>query len=302
MLIRVPEASKLSNIPETTIREMIKTGKLKTHQEGNAEKLDKTEFLKSLPTVIAFFNQKGGVGKTTTSILFADYCEKNQIKTLIIDTDEQSNLSQTFFSYDELSKSPTLFDFFDKKSYSLNDIVKNVSEYIDVIPATIKMNSQTVYDTTLFQDYKDSFKSYFKKYQIVIIDCPPALNFFSRISVMLCNYLTIILQAEPFSYDGLTEVIKTIHRLTPLNQDFKDYYAVINSFKGIRTIIREEMRVRFKEELEKKLFDESIPEFIGFAERSIRKKSIFSMYNNENTKKLESIFDELMRRIYEERK
>jgi len=302
MLIRVPEASKLTNIPETTIRDMIKNGKVKTYQDGNAEKLNKSEFLKSVPTILTMFNQKGGVGKSTLSVLLADYFEKQDFKILLIDLDEQSNLTQTYFLYDDIQKSDTIYDFFDKKSIKLGDIVKKYNDNIDVIPASIKMNRLASMDISEANEHIDNFKSFFRNYQIVILDCPPALNFFSRMGVVMANYCVIPLQAEPYSYDGLNEVTKSIAKLRHFNQSFIDFFAIINNYKGIRTVLREEMRKKFEEILKDRLFSETIPECIGYAERAINKINVFNQPSNrEQNKKLEIIFDELCKKIYEDR-
>ena len=304
MLIRVPEASKLANIPETTIRDMIKNGKIKTYQTENerAEKLEKSEFLMSVPTVITMFNQKGGVGKSTLSVLLSDYFEKKNFKILLIDLDEQSNLTQTYFGYDEIQQSETLYDFFDKKSIKLNDIIKKYNDNIDLIPASIKMNRLAGMDISEANEYIDKFKTFFRNYQLVILDCPPALNFFSRMGVVMANYCIIPLQAEPYSYDGLNEVTKTITKLRYFNQSFIDFFAIINNYKGVRTVLREEMRKNFEEVLKERLFPETIPECIGYSERAIKKENVFYQpaYKEQN-KKLEVIFDELCKKIYEDR-
>jgi len=304
MLIKVAEASRISGLAESTIWEMIKDGKLQAYQNENEkkERINKIEFLQSIPTILTMFNQKGGVGKSTLTVLLADYFEKLGFKVLLIDLDEQANLTQTYFLYDEIKDSNTIYDFFDKKSVRLQDIVKKYNDSISLLPASIKMNRLAGLDISEANEYLEHFKNFFKNYQIILIDCPPALNFFSRMGVVMANYCIVPLQAEPYSLDGLNEVIKTIGKLKHFNPNFINFYGVINNYKGIRTILREEMKKSFEDILKEKLFPDTIPECVCYAERAINRTNVFNQPSyKEQNKKIDTIFNDLCKRIYEDR-
>ena len=300
MLITISEASKLSGVPETTIRDMIKNGKIEEFDDGKI-KIEKTEFLKSIPTIISFFNQKGGVGKTSMSVLLSDYYDKMNLKTLIIDLDQQGNLSQTFLPFDEIRNNPTIYEFLEHHT-SLKKIVRTYNNNIDIIPADIRLATKENIDTSILIKHRKEFSSIFKDYQIVIIDCPPALNSFSRLAILLSHYIFIPLNEEPYCFIGLSDAVDTINTMKEFNKSFINFYAFSSKHIGTRSVIRETMKDEYKKQLKDRFIDITIPNFIGIVERSTTKYKIFDMYPNEDSiKKIGTLFDEIYKIIYEER-
>ncbi len=296
MLISIAEASSLSGIDDKTIYSWLDSGKLKDYGDGKKRLINKIEFFHSIPTVITLFNQKGGVGKTSISVMLADYFEKENFKILLIDLDPQTNLTQFYF--DEITLS--LYEFLEHNT-ALNKIVRPYSDNIDIIPASVKMMTKDTLDFSYILERKEYFQSLFKKYQIVIIDCPPTLNFLSRLGVMLSNFIIIPLLCEPLSYEGLAETLKTINLFKKQNSDFVEFKALINSFKTRRATIRESMLETFKTSLKDDLLKESLPDFIGVVERFATRKNIFDMYQNDAVRKIKSLFEHVEKIIYEDR-
>lgn len=301
MLIKISEASKISNVPENTIREMIKTERIKSYQNENerVERINKLEFLQSIPTVITFFNQKGGVGKTTASVLFSDYLIKNNYSVLLVDLDPQASLTDIFLQYDR--ERLTLYEYIENNT-PLQNIVQSISNNIDIIPASLKMTRKAfLYESDLLQ-YKDKMYNFFKKYQIIIIDCPPTMNSYSRFGVLLSNYILIPLVAHPLCYDGLDEALRTIKNLKEMNKDFIDYFGFINQYEGVETTLAKTMHDEYKSGLKDKLFDEKIKKFIGFAERTASKSNIFDLYKDKkNLDEMNTLFNKIINKIYLER-
>jgi len=301
VLIKISEASKISNVPENTIREMIKTERIKSYQNENerVERINKLEFLQSIPTVITFFNQKGGVGKTTASVLFSDYLIKNNYSVLLVDLDPQASLTDIFLQYDR--ERLTLYEYIENNT-PLQNIVQSISNNIDIIPASLKMTRKAfLYESDLLQ-YKDKMYNFFKKYQIIIIDCPPTMNSYSRFGVLLSNYILIPLVAHPLCYDGLDEALRTIKNLKEMNKDFIDYFGFINQYEGVETTLAKTMHDEYKSGLKDKLFDEKIKKFIGFAERTASKSNIFDLYKDKkNLDEMNTLFNKIINKIYLER-
>lgn len=301
MLITISEASKISGIPETTIRDMIKDERIK-EQKGGKIKIDKIDFLKSIPTVVAFFNQKGGVGKTSASVLLGDYFEKKEMRTLLVDLDQQGNLSQTFFSFSEIQNNPTIYEYLENHT-NLKKIVKKYNKLIDIIPSDIRLAKKDNIDTTILLKYKKEFFSFFKDYQIIIIDCPPALNSFSRLGILLANYIFMPLTEEPYCFIGLSDAIDTINTIKELNQQFVEFYAFSSKHIGTKSSIRETTIDEYKKQLKGHFLDITIPNFIGIIERITKRQNIFDTYPHEQaTKKIVSLFDKMYQVMYEERK
>ncbi len=299
--IKISEASKISGVPESTIRDMITDGRLNKYEDDKFVKVDKVELLLSLPTIISCNLQKGGNSKTTTVMLLADYFEKMNLKICLIDFDQQANLSQVYFSYEDITENPTIYDYFENHT-GLPKIVKKYNDNIDVIVSDIRLARKDFIDTSNLIKYKDEFNLFLKKYQIVLIDNPPALNSFNRFSLLLANYVLIPLIEEKFCYLGLTDAIDTINIMRRLNPDFIDYLGFSSRHKGSRTVLHDNMYNLFKDQLKENFIENVIPESIIIAERSTKKNNIFDEYPNHNvTEKIKNLFDNLFLKMFVER-
>lgn len=301
-LISVKEGCVHLSVSDKTIRNWIDEGKLKKYEDDKGNILvEKKQLLKMKPTNITLFNQKGGCGKTSSSVIIADYYDKLNEKILLVDLDQQANLSQTFFSYEELKESLTLYDYFSFKT-PLNKIIKSYNSNIDCLPASIKLARNDSIDTSMLVKIKADFLPLFKKYSIVILDCPPSLNSFSRFGVLMANYVLCPVVPEPYSYDGLDEVLSSIRDLKEFNRDFSDFKVFISSHKQHKTVIRENYVDLIKNELDGKIFKNSIPDFVGVVERATSRKNIFDMYSSDKSiDKINELMSEIDRYIFDER-
>ncbi|HOF00905.1 MAG TPA: AAA family ATPase [Spirochaetota bacterium] len=302
-LLTIKDAGILAGLSENTVRNWIDEGKIQKYEDDKGRALvNKREILKTIPTIITFFNQKGGCGKTTSSVICADYFEKQGDKVLVVDLDQQGNISQTFFSFEELGESLTLYDYVENKT-PVSKIVKKYSDNVDVIPADIRLSRKDYIDTSLLIQMKEDFIPVFKKYNIVILDCPPSLNAFSRMGALYSNYIFCPIVPEPYSHKGLAELLNSMKILTPFNKDFIDYRVFISTHRQHRTTIREDYVLQFKEQLGDKIFKNYIPDFIGVVERGVAFSNIFDMYKNDKSiSKILELMKEIDNFIYEGRR
>ncbi len=306
-LLTIKEAVDLTELAESTIRHWLDEGKIDKQQDNKGKTLiSKREILMQIPTVLTLFNHKGGCGKTTLSILLADYFALKGYKVIVVDLDPQSNTTQVFFSFEEMNQMQlTLYDFLENKT-PLKKIVKSKKykqdRVVDIIPSNLDCASKDATDTSQLVQYKDDFYPIFKKYNIVIIDCPPALNAFSRLGILLANYIFCPVQAEPFSYKGLGNVIRFIKAMEPFNKDFINYKAVISKHSKRKSVIKEDYVEKYYQELNENIFKGSIPDFTGFIERGISFENIFDMYKgNESVLRIKELMSEIDSFIYEGR-
>jgi chromosome partitioning protein len=302
-LLTISEASRISGLSDSTIRDKINEGILKKYENDSGKMcVEKREILGTIPTIITIFNQKGGCGKTSLSVLISDFYEKQRMKILLVDLDQQGNLSQTYFSYDELKDSLTLYNYFENKT-PLNKIVRSYNDYIDILPADIKLSRKDSYDIDDLDLIKKDFFPLFKKYNIVIVDCPPALNSFSKFGLMLANYVFIPVIPEPYNYDGLFEVMNTITRLNKYIEGFIDYKVIISAHEQRTIKIHEGYISLIRNDIGSKVTEQSVPNFVGIKERAFQKTNIFDLYKSDEKamKKIESVLEEIDKFIYDER-
>ena len=300
MKITIKEASEFIDVSERTIFYWIDEGKIKKYEEDGRTLLDKEDVLKQKPTVITLFNQKGGVAKTSLTYLLADYFDyRNDLKILICDFDQQANLTQCFIKYEELYNDEgnirlySLYDYFVNRT-PLNKIVFEYNKNIDILPADIKMATIENIDSKILEMKEaNEFNSLFKKYNIIIIDCPPALNTFSRFGLILSNYVFCPVQLEPSAYRGLSAALDSILMYKSASR-FIDFKIIINEHTR-RAVIKEIYREKYQTELKEKLLDFTLPEFVGIVERAEIFDNLF--HKNEGTKSLNRIKD-MMDSIY----
>jgi len=297
------QACKLSNLADRTIRDWISDGKTVGEKDDLSGILhvDKMSLLKSLPTSICLYNQKGGVGKTTISVMLADYFDKQGVKILLIDLDQQANLSQTYFDYDDIRNSNTLYNYLEDKT-PLARCIKSYNENIDVIPADIRLSLKDNYDFDELDSLKADFIPVFKKYQIIIIDCPPSLSAMSKFGLLLSNYVFIPVIPEPYSIDGMFETLNNLKRMTKFCADFIDYRVLITNHEMRKLTLHENYVDMIKNDKKIRSAEQTIPNSVAMKERPLHKTNIFDMYGGDKgVKKLETLFEELHNSIYIER-
>jgi len=308
-LISYYEAAKMIDTTYSVIKEWVEEGRLKKYEEESGKPyVEKRELLNQIPTVITLFNQKGGVGKTSNSIILGDYYETQNKKVLLVDFDPQSSLTLTSFSYkifeDNKNPMPTLYDYFEKRT-ALQKIVIKYNDNIDILPASYDLESKAYIDTADLDEKIKDFITLFKKYQIVVIDCPPAFNAMSRLGLLLANYVILPIQPEPLVFRGLRLAMKNIEKMKKFNARFIDFKIMICLHEARTTKIRAsyEDAIRQNDLTKENVFTNSIPNFIGVVERGSNKENIYkaNKLTNPTMEKIKIFCDELDSFIYDER-
>lgn len=181
---------------------------------------------------IVIYHNKGGVGKTTTTINLAAAISRKGLKVLIIDLDSQANTTYAaglmkFDSEEEdnLRDSNVYNIIFYPKSNYIHDVaLKGSFTYpeVDVIPAHINLIGQ---EYTLNDQESSKFQLVKKlelvkdDYDVVLIDTPPSLNLYARIALIACDYLIIPSDLKPFANEGLRNVKNFIEQI----DDFRSF-------------------------------------------------------------------------------
>jgi chromosome partitioning protein len=162
--------------------------------------------------VIAVANQKGGVGKTTTSINLAASFAATEHPTLIIDIDPQANCTSgvgieprrvTSSIYEVLIGDIALDEAVKPSEMPFLDIAPS---HINLVGAEIEMIDVTERESIL----KNALKRARRKYDFIVIDCPPSLGLLTLNSLTAANSVLIPVQAEYFALEGLGQLLNTI--------------------------------------------------------------------------------------------
>ncbi|WP_040604528.1 ParA family protein [Sagittula stellata] len=170
------------------------------------------------PRIIAVANQKGGVGKTTTTInLGAALCELGQ-KVLVVDLDPQGNAS-TGLGIEPEDREYTTYELLLDEADLDSVILSTSTDNLHLIPATVDLSSA---DIELISNEKRSYLLHDAlrqpamsrlDFDVVLIDCPPSLNLLTVNAMVASHSVLVPLQSEFFALEGLSQLMLTIREV-----------------------------------------------------------------------------------------
>ena len=168
--------------------------------------------------VFAIANQKGGVGKTTTSVNLAASLAVLEKRTLLIDADPQANASSALGF--EINKVKNIYRIFDSSILASEAIIKTtipnldmITSNIDLVAAEIELVDQTDREYIL----KKALNNIKKRYDFIIIDCAPSLGLITLNALVSSDSIIIPIQCEYFALEGLGKLLNTIKSIQKIH-------------------------------------------------------------------------------------
>ncbi|MFP4465977.1 MAG: ParA family protein [Candidatus Goldiibacteriota bacterium] len=218
--------------------------------------------------VIAIVNQKGGVGKTTTTVNLAGIIAGMGYKTLLVDVDPQGN-STLGVGFDKEDDEKTIYDIMldgvpvktairESKIENLDIITSN----IDLAGAEVELVNEDERETRL----KESLRDVRNEYDFILMDCPPSLGLLTLNALTAADSVLIPIQCEYYALDGLGQLISTIENVkNALNTDLYIEGVVITMFDS-RTNLAVQVVEDVKSKFGKRVYETIIPRNIRLSE------------------------------------
>jgi chromosome partitioning protein len=222
-----------------------------------------------MSTTIAVLSQKGGTGKTTTVRTLTDVYRRIGLEVLAVDLDPQGNLSDYFDI--PADADPTIADVLAGQAKAL-DAIHN-----DVLPANLGLaESELVLSGKMGREMtlKRALREAKRRYDLILIDCPPALGLLTVNAVVAADYALLSTEAQYFSLQGVEQALEIIELAKESLHPDLEWLGVVLNIADLRTVHSREALVQLRERFGDKVFESVIRASIRYAESAERGVSI----------------------------
>lgn len=218
--------------------------------------------------IIAFANQKGGVGKSTSAINIAAALGKFGKKTLIVDLDPQGNTTSGVGINKKQIKTSS-YDILISRCDAKSAIVKTKFDNLDILPSNITL-AGAEFELVDTSNREGRFKSAMDKikdeYDYIIVDCPPSLGLLTLNALVASNGVVVPMLCEYFSLEGLTQLMMTIREVKKRFNPALDLTGILITMYNGRLNLSAEVLHELKKYYSDKLFKTMIPRSVRLSE------------------------------------
>lgn len=221
-----------------------------------------------MATVISVTNQKGGVGKTTSSVNIAYFLAKAGKKTLLIDFDPQGNATSGL-GIDKQQLSATMKDVILEEKDLSEVIMLTDHKQLFLAPTTPHLANTEVELAQAdhrFSRLKMAIEKVSGDYDFIIIDSPPSLSLLTVNGLIAARYVLLPVQAEFYALEGLGQLLETMKLVRKSMNPTLELLGVLPTMMDSRTTLSNQVHEEIKKHFPGKVFDTTIPRNIRLAE------------------------------------
>ena len=234
--------------------------------------------------IIAIANQKGGVGKTTTSINLAAGLAYLNKKVLLVDFDPQGNATQGV-GYEFTSKQPTVYEAL----FSINKVNECIRTMkrppLDLLPANINLSGAELELASVEENREQLLKNVLNEvrdnYDYIIIDCPPSLGLLNTNALTAADSVLIPVQCEYYALEGMTQLLQTIRLIQKVFNPSLMIEGILLTMYDARTNLSAEVSQEIRKHFKEKAYKTYIPRSIKLSEAPSMGLSIFDYSVND---------------------
>lgn len=218
--------------------------------------------------IIAFSNQKGGVGKTSTCVNMSAFLALKGKKTLIIDMDAQGNAT-TGLGLNKSSLEKSIYNVLIDELPAKEAVVKTIVKGLDILPSSIDLAGaevELVYVKNREKRLHEALLEISEDYDYITIDCPPSLGLLTINALAASDSVIIPIQSEYYAMEGLSQLMNTIRLVVKhLNPKLVIDGVVVTMYDG-RALVSKQISAEINKFFGKKMFNTVVPRNIRVSE------------------------------------
>lgn len=227
--------------------------------------------------LIGLINQKGGVGKTTSTVnLGAALCRLKR-KVLLVDTDPQANLSYHLFGTKIYNLDKSIYNVL-MGNAKIEDVLIERKDELKIVPSNLNLSGVEVeLANTVGREIllRDALKELRNKYDYILVDCPPSLGILTLNTLVAVREVFIPLQAEFFALQGISKLLEVIDVVKKRLNNSLEITGILICMYDIRRSLTKEVMEKIKEYFKDKVFNTVIRENVSLAEAPSYGETIF---------------------------
>jgi len=249
--------------------------------------------------ILTIANQKGGIGKTTTSINVAAGLANQGKRVMLLDLDPQANSTLTYLDFDQFGAS--IYDFLIENTSADDVIVQSKIPGLDVMPARIslaKIESKLVGEFDAPFRLKDKLENVKSRYDFIIIDTPPTLGLITVNALVASTHLVIPIQSSYFALEGTDDLLETMEKIKARPNPNLQMLGVVITLHDKRTTLAKDIHDQICQVFGDKVFKTVITKSVRLEESPAYKEPIFSFApQSSGAIEYKSLCEEILERV-----